>query len=77
MKEREPKMTTITTTTTAADIRIDILMSRTSDMTYATFADMVDAKIIRTKGDTEVWSVTLQNGRTVKVLAKTDADLDF
>lgn len=70
-------MTTITTTTTAADIRIDILMSRTSDMTYATFTDMVDAKIIRTKGDTEVWSVTLQNGRTVKVIAKTDVDLDF
>lgn len=60
-----------------ANVRMDILMSRTSDMTYATFADMVDAKIIRAKGDTEVWSVTLQNGRTVKVIAKTDADLDF
>lgn len=77
MKEREPKMTTITTTTTAADVRMDILASRTSNMTYATFTDMVDAKIIRTKGDTEVWNVTLSTGRTVKVIAKTDADLDF
>jgi len=77
LKEREPKMTTFTTTTTGADIRMDILVSRTSNMTYATFTDMVDAKIIRTKGDTEVWSVTLQSGRTVKVIAKTDVDLDF
>lgn len=69
--------TTITTATTDADIRIEILMSRTSNMTYGTFTDMVDAKIIRTKGDTEVWSVTLQTGRTVKVVAKTDVDLDF
>ena len=75
-------MSTITTTTTTtlapdAEIRIDILMSRTSNMTYGTFTDMVDAKIIRTKGDTEVWSVTLQSGRTVKVIAQTDVDLDF
>jgi hypothetical protein len=70
--------TTKTTTTTAgADIRMEILAGRTSNMTYATFTDMVDAKIIRTKGDTEIWSVTLQNGRTIKVIAKTDADLDF
>jgi hypothetical protein len=70
-----------TTTTTTADamasIRIDILMSRTSDMTFDTFTDMVDAKIIRTKGGTEVWSVTLHSGRTVKVIAQTDVDLDF
>jgi hypothetical protein len=70
-------ITTTTTTTTGADIRIGILMSRTSNMTYDTFTDMVDAKIIRTKGDTEVWSVTLQSGRTVKVIAQTDVDLDF
>jgi hypothetical protein len=69
--------TTTTTTDAMASIRIDILMSRTSDMTYDTFTGMVDAKIIRTKGGTEVWSVTLQSGRTVKVIAQTDVDLDF
>ena len=74
-------MTTTTTTTTTdamASIRIDILMSRTSDMTFDTFTDMVDAKIIRANGDTEVWKVTFMDGKSVKVKAVvSDFDMDF
>jgi hypothetical protein len=70
-------MTQITTTTTTdAEIRMDILASRTSSLTFDTYIEMVDAKIIRINGNKEIWKITLANGRTMNIAA-TSREMDF
>jgi hypothetical protein len=67
---------TTTTTTTDAEIRMDILASRTSSLTFDTYIEMVDAKIIRINGNKEIWKITLANGRTMNIAA-TSREMDF
>jgi len=71
-------MTTTTTnnTTTIAEIRIGIFLSRISNLDMNPASDFADAKLIRAFGNTEIWKVTMMDGKSFKVKAHM-VEMDF